>query len=80
MNAPSSDSPALEVKIVRGEPLDEELAALIAVFVGSAGAAAAQPPVASRTWADPAHRLRTSLRPGPGAWRASLRDQHCWIW
>jgi Acyl-CoA carboxylase epsilon subunit len=71
MNAPRTGS---SMQIVRGEPSDDELAALIAVLAGLAGAAAAPPPVTRRTWADPAHRLRTTLHPGPGAWRASLRD------
>ena len=62
------------MQIMRGEPADEELAALVAVFAGLARAATAEPPAARRAWADPAHRLRTPLRPGPGAWRASLRD------
>ncbi len=56
---------------VRGEPSDEELAALIAVLAGLASAAAAEPPTPRSTWADPAHRLRTPLHPGPGIWRAS---------
>jgi hypothetical protein len=72
MSAPRTGPP---VQIVCGEPTDEELAALIAVLAGLAGAAAAEPPVVRRVWADPAHRLRTPLRPGPGAWRISLRDR-----
>jgi hypothetical protein len=58
------------LRIVRGEPSDEELAALIAVLAGLASAAA-QPPVPRSAWANPAHRLRTPLHPGPGAWRSS---------
>ncbi|MGH3823135.1 MAG: acyl-CoA carboxylase subunit epsilon [Pseudonocardiaceae bacterium] len=55
---------------MRGEPSDEELAALVAVLVELAEAATAEPTATRRAWADPTHRLRTSLRPGPGAWRA----------
>jgi hypothetical protein len=55
---------------VRGEPSDEELAALIAVLAGLTSAAD-QPQTPRSAWADPAHRLRIPLRPGSGAWRAS---------
>jgi hypothetical protein len=59
------------IHIVRGEPSDEELAALIAALAVLANAAAAEPPAPRSAWTDPAHRLRTPLRPGPGAWRNS---------
>jgi hypothetical protein len=52
------------LRIERGEPSDDELAALIAVLVGLASAAA-QPPALRNAWADPAHRLRTPLHPSP---------------
>jgi hypothetical protein len=59
-------------RIVRGEPSDEEVAALTAVLLAAASAArpAAGPPVRDR-WSDPAARMRRPLTPGPGAWRAS---------
>jgi hypothetical protein len=59
------------LRIVRGEPSDEELAALIAALAALAHATAAGPPAPRNAWADPAHRLRTPLHPGPGAWRNS---------
>ena len=62
------------VRIVRGAPDDVELAALVASL------AAAQPledetATEARRWADPARRLRGAgpWRPGPDAWRWSLR-------
>jgi hypothetical protein len=55
-----------------------ELAALVAVLAGLAGTSAAQQGMADRARVDPARRLRTSLQPGPGAWRASLRDHRVW--
>ena len=70
MSEPSTGSPAPEMQIVRGEPSDEELAALVAVLAELARAPPAEPPVTRRAWADPKHRLHTSLHPGPGAWRA----------
>lgn len=64
-----SERPLL--RVVRGEPSDEELAALTAVIAAAASQPAPEPPAPRSAWADPAHRLRTPLRPGPGAWRAS---------
>jgi hypothetical protein len=59
------------LRIVRGEPSDDEVAALIAVFAEAASAAAGEQPAPRSAWADPSRRLRTPLRPGPGAWRLS---------
>lgn len=61
MSAPRTGSPAPEMQIVRGDASDEELAALVAVFAGLAGATTAEPPGTRRPWADRRHRLRTSL-------------------
>ena len=55
--------------VVRGEPSDEELAALAATLVALAGGEPAAAPAAHSAWGAP--RLRTALVPGPGAWRAS---------
>ncbi|MGH3943577.1 MAG: acyl-CoA carboxylase subunit epsilon, partial [Pseudonocardiaceae bacterium] len=52
-------------------PLDEEVAAVIAVLAGVASADAPEPPAPHSAWADPSHRLRTPLHPGPRAWRSS---------
>jgi len=61
------------LRVVRGNPDDAELAALTAVVAGLAGTGPAEPTQQRRRslWADPAHRLGTPVRPGPGAWRAS---------
>ncbi len=75
MSEPRTGPP---VQVVRGDPSDEELAALITVLARRAGTADPQPPVEHRSWGDPAHRLRTPLHPGPGAWRASLHDHRVW--
>jgi hypothetical protein len=64
-----SEPPLL--RVVRGEPSDEELAALTAVVAAAASQPAPEPPAPRSAWADPAHRLRAPLRPGPGAWRVS---------
>lgn len=72
------------LQIVRGEPSDDEVAALIAVLTMLAGATAAGPPTPHSTWAHPSRGLRTPLHPGPGAWRVSTLpsgrsypDGHC---
>lgn len=62
----------MTIKVVRGNPTPEELAAALAVVRARAAAAAAEPSGAPRhrdSWADPsriaAHRLP---QPGPTAW------------
>jgi hypothetical protein len=73
----SDETPATDrhLRVVRGEPTPEELAALTAV-VSAAGAgsddADAEPPRQGR-WNDPAGTHRQPWRHGPGGWRAALR-------
>ncbi|MEU3087506.1 acyl-CoA carboxylase epsilon subunit [Streptomyces massasporeus] len=62
----------MTIKVVRGNPTPEELAAALAVVRARAAAAAAAPPGAPTShdsWSDPsriaAHRLP---QPGPAAW------------
>jgi acyl-CoA carboxylase epsilon subunit len=63
------------LRIVKGDPTPEEVAALVAVV--SAMAAGAQASTAQgrpkSQWASHARRLRGPHRHGPGAWRASAR-------
>ncbi|ASR34254.1 acetyl-CoA carboxylase biotin carboxyl carrier protein subunit [Prauserella marina] len=62
------------LRVVRGKPDDTELAALAAVVAGMAASGAAEEPAAPRPrsrWADRATLVRSPLRPGQGAWRAS---------
>ncbi|MFC5992794.1 acyl-CoA carboxylase subunit epsilon [Pseudonocardia hispaniensis] len=58
-------------RIVRGEPSDEEVAALTAVLAAAAAAPRVIPARKRDLWSDPARRLRTPLHPGPGAWQAA---------
>ncbi|GHD19014.1 acyl-CoA carboxylase subunit epsilon [Nocardiopsis kunsanensis] len=75
----SAYSNAPHLTVVRGEPTTEELAALTAVLSARAAAArtAAEnpPPEPVSGWRDRAQGLRgrVSPRPGPGAWRLSMR-------
>ena len=61
------------LRVVRGEPTPEELAALTAIVTaaGDAGPEDAEP-VRGR-WSDPAHAQRRPWQHGPGGWRAALR-------
>ena len=61
------DRPLL--RVVRGNPSPQELAALVAVVAARASAAAEPEPRARPLWGRPV--LRPVLTPGPGAWRAS---------
>ncbi|MEO6081849.1 MAG: acyl-CoA carboxylase subunit epsilon [Umezawaea sp.] len=69
----AADRPLL--RIVRGNPDDQELAGLTAVVSALASTPAPGPtaPEERSDWGNPAHRVRTPLTPGPGAWRSSAR-------
>jgi len=58
------------LRVVRGDPTAEELAALVAV-VASLGAPAAAPARRTPEWNHPRRLQRVVLRAGVGAWRAS---------
>ncbi|MGD3106710.1 MULTISPECIES: acyl-CoA carboxylase epsilon subunit [unclassified Streptomyces] len=66
------------IKVVRGNPTPEELAAALAVVQARAAAAAAVAPGRPERrseWADPAATVPARSRlphPGPGAWRTSF--------
>ncbi|WP_326714825.1 acyl-CoA carboxylase subunit epsilon [Streptomyces sp. NBC_01474] len=58
------------IKVVRGNPTPEELAAALAVVQARAAAAATTPPGAAGTrdaWADPS-RINSLPQHGPAAW------------
>jgi hypothetical protein len=58
------------IKVVRGNPTPEELAAALAVVQARAAAVATTPPGATGTrdaWADPS-RLNSLPQHGPAAW------------
>ena len=64
----SDEQPLL--RVVRGEPTAEELAALVAVV--TARAATARPETAAGSvWIDRSRLVRRCRAPGPSAWRAS---------
>jgi hypothetical protein len=63
------------LRVVRGEPTEEELAAVVAVITARSIAvtASAAPSTRRSSWAAP--RPRRALRAGPGAWTASARPE-----
>jgi len=69
MMVPVTGTPYL--RVVRGEPTAEELAAVVAVLAARSAAAPAPARPPRSAWADPARRLGLTHRAGPGAWRRS---------
>lgn len=60
------------LRVVRGEPTSEELAALVAVLAVRATAGSDGPPPATASaWTDRSLLVRRPVAHGPGAWRAS---------
>jgi hypothetical protein len=68
-----SEACRTNLRIVRGEPTAEELAALAALVAAASGAEDAVRVPARGGWSDPARIVPRLPQPGPGAWRASLR-------
>jgi hypothetical protein len=66
----SGDGAGPLLRVVKGEPDAEELAALVAV-VASLRSPGAAPPRRTPEWNHHRRMQRVVLRPGPGAWRAS---------
>jgi hypothetical protein len=63
-------SPAPALRIVRGGPSAEELAALVAV-VAALPTGAGEPRRPRSSWADPVRGVRRPHPHGPGGWRTS---------
>lgn len=60
------------LRVVKGNPSDEELAALVAVVSTLGAAAASESPEQPRSaWSDRRVMVREPLAHGPGAWRSS---------
>ncbi len=69
-SAQSEQPAAPALRVVRGDPTPEELAALVAVL-GAMGGDEAPAPRPASVWAAPARRHREPHRHGAGGWRAS---------
>lgn len=62
------------LRVVKGDPTPEELAALVAVVAArtaAAAAAGAEQPKPRTQWGHPVRQHRGTHRVGPGQWRAS---------
>jgi acyl-CoA carboxylase epsilon subunit len=59
------------LRIVRGNPAPEQIAALVAVLAARSAAVTDSSRPAPAGWVDRAYALRAPTAPGPGAWRAS---------
>jgi hypothetical protein len=59
------------LRVVKGDPSDEELAALVAVVSAVGAAQVTAEPKPRPQWSIPGRSHRTPLVSGPGAWRAS---------
>ena len=57
------------LRIVKGDPTPQELAALVAVIAAVGSTEPVRPQISE--WPNPRRRLRDSLMAGGGAWRAS---------
>ena len=73
MSADDSGSARPLLRIVKGSPTDEELAALTVVVAALSQRRARRRPTPVGTWASFADGRRRPLQPGPGGWRASGR-------
>lgn len=58
------------LRVVKGEPTPQELAALVAV-IASLGALADTPPRRTPEWSAPHRRMRAPHPHGPGGWLSS---------
>jgi len=60
------------LRIVKGDPTAEEIAALVAVLSARAAAVGGEEPPPRRSeWAGHERRMRRPVHPSPGGWRAS---------
>jgi hypothetical protein len=73
VSADDSGSTRPLLRIVKGSPSDEELAALTVVVAALSQRRARRRPTPVGTWASFADGHRRPLQPGPGSWRASGR-------
>jgi hypothetical protein len=77
----SAAEPTPVLRVVKGEPTPEELAALVAVVSAraaagaSASAAAADEPERASDWPSYWRNVRQPLQHGPGRWRASAHPR-----
>jgi hypothetical protein len=59
------------LRIVRGNPTPEEIAALVTLLAARSSADVAKPPPRRSEWAGHERRMRRPVHTSPGGWRAS---------
>jgi hypothetical protein len=72
---PTEETPPL-LRIIKGDPTPEEVAALVSVvsaMAAGAAEAATKDKAPTPEWSAHRRKLRATHRHGPGAWRASAR-------
>jgi hypothetical protein len=62
------------LRVVRGDPSPEEIAALVAVLAARSGGGAGEQPAQPSAWSRPSFAHSRPLSVGPGAWRLSATD------
>ena len=71
----TGDGPAAAFSVVRGNPTEEELAALVTVLALRSRANVSAPERPSSGWSAYWRSVRAPVTPGPNAWRMSGRPQ-----
>ncbi|MDO9485884.1 MAG: acyl-CoA carboxylase subunit epsilon [Actinomycetota bacterium] len=61
------------LRVISGNPTEEELAAILAIVASATPAA--EPPARVSLWNDLSRGIHSTPRPGPTAWRASMMPQ-----
>jgi hypothetical protein len=69
----TDETPPVVLRVVRGTPSDEELAALVVVLQSRPGTSDAPPPTGPSGWTTSARGGRWLPPPGPEAWQRSGR-------
>jgi hypothetical protein len=65
------------IKITKGNPTDEEIAAVVAVLTALAASGPVPSPEEPRSgWAAYWRAVAAPVTPGPGAWQAAVRRIH----
>jgi hypothetical protein len=65
--------PLALLRVVRGDPTDEELAALLAVLTAGTASREVRANAGRSAWHHPARLVRRPVTSGPGGWTASAR-------
>ena len=73
MSADQTEPKRPVLRVISGNPTDEELAAILAIV--SSVTPEAEPPRRMSLWNDLSRGLHNTPRPSPSAWRASTMPQ-----